>query len=680
MCAEIRRNSLYVELRGVCLLGSSSSFVNTFTPSHASCTSHLQMQSILHHNASGNMAFTGNLKNKEVHSAITMHPVKKPQVMYRLHVYTEGLKAQERRQEALLLHRDVSTMVELLHMDKSNKFIAPGVPILPVGHLRNESLLADAEVLGQSPKLKKGDANHVDELFDWNYLSKNIYSAHHSNPKHRMETALREGLEDVIREIMENINNFSRQRGRIIEFKDILYAYDRVNALHGQDLILDLLLVYKKYRGKKMTVQVRRHLYVQRSFTDIKIREYVNFGEESAADEERPAARDISEILSGHVKKFLNTGLEKLIMNGEQQQADAWTSRPRESQLSGSEVVIKRLPNIVFILPLVGRPRIFQRFLANFEEVCLLNDLKCDLLVALYVDTDYSDNLGVIEALQVRYPHRNVWHREMHGNFSRGFALDEASRDSRVSDNDILFFIDVDITFTQKTLDRIRGNTIRRRQVYLPIVFSEYNPNPTGMFSSAGAEYDNINNNDNVNAKNGQWVPPQPLLFHDTDGAAISNENGYFREFGYGLCAIFKADLFKPGIEGFVNDVKGWGLEDVKFLDRIIASNREASINNVLVAELYNSTKARSNYILSIFRTPDPSLRHIFHAINCDKGLEENQYKMCLGTKANTMGSYRFIEQFLLRKNASLFPVRRDEDSSSSNNNNNVNNNPIRRR
>lgn len=577
------------------------------------------MQSILHHNASGKMAFTGNLKNKEVHSAITLHPVKQPPVMYRLQVYMEGLKAQEMRQGALLLHRDISSMVDLLHMERSSKFIAPGVPILPVGHMRNESLLSDADVLGESPKLKKLEPGDFAELLEWNYISKSIYSAQCSNPKHRIDTALKEGLEDVIREIMENINNFSRQRGRIIDFKDILYAYNRVNALHGQDLILDLLLIYKKYRGKKMTVQVRRHLYVQRSFTDIKIREFVHFADDASI----AASPDISQILSGHVKKFLNTGIDKL-MKGDQPQA---VQQPPHN-------VITELPNIVFILPLVGRAAIFQRFLANFEDVCLLNDPKCDLLVALYVDNDYVNNLDALETMQRHYPHRNVGYKEMAGNFSRGLALDTASRDSRLSDDDILFFVDVDITFTKKTLDRIRVNTIRRRQVYLPIVFSEYNPNPVL-----------------TNRVDLQGEPKR-----SSSSGGITNDNGYFREYGYGLCVIFKSDLFKPGIEGFVNDIKGWGLEDVKFLDRIVSSNREASINNILVAELYNNTKAKTNYVLPIFRAPDESLRHIFHEINCDKGLEEAQYKMCLGTKANTiMGSYSHIENYVLTRNGSLF-------------------------
>lgn len=110
----------------------------------------------------------------------------------------------------------------------------------------------------------------------WNFLSRSLYSADQANPKKKLESSYKEGLDDVITEVMENINNFSRQRGRVIEFRELLYGYSRVNTLYGHDLILDLLLIYKKYRGKKMTVPVRRHLYIQRAFTDLFIKEIRN--------------------------------------------------------------------------------------------------------------------------------------------------------------------------------------------------------------------------------------------------------------------------------------------------------------------------------------------------------------------------------------------------------------------
>lgn len=107
----------------------------------------------------------------------------------------------------------------------------------------------------------------LDDLLAWSFIARSVYSIEHANPKHKIGSAIKEGLSNVITEVMENINHFSRQRGRIIEFRELLYGYTRMNPLHGQDMILDLLLIYKKYRGKKMTVPVRRHLYVQRAFT-----------------------------------------------------------------------------------------------------------------------------------------------------------------------------------------------------------------------------------------------------------------------------------------------------------------------------------------------------------------------------------------------------------------------------
>lgn len=106
------------------------------------------MQSILHHNSSGNRAFSGNLKNREVHNAITLHPVKKVPFMYRLHAYTLGLKAQEYRQQSLFLHRDLKYMLDLLQIPKTNKLLAPGVPIFPDNDTSSR-YLGDSSILGK---------------------------------------------------------------------------------------------------------------------------------------------------------------------------------------------------------------------------------------------------------------------------------------------------------------------------------------------------------------------------------------------------------------------------------------------------------------------------------------------------------------------------------------------------
>lgn len=66
---------------------------------------------------------------------------------------------------------------------------------------------------------------------------------------------------------MEIINAPSRQRGRVIDFNELLYGYTRLQPLYGVDHVLDLLLKYRRYRGRKMTAAVRRHAYLQQSFT-----------------------------------------------------------------------------------------------------------------------------------------------------------------------------------------------------------------------------------------------------------------------------------------------------------------------------------------------------------------------------------------------------------------------------
>lgn len=238
------------------------------------------MQSILHHNSSGQNAFTGSLKTKEIHNAITLHPVKRAPLMYRLHSYMQGLRAQELRQETLSLHRDIAMMKSILlsksedsELDFSMKFEGSDLSIFPSNEPDDANFLGDHDILSAKPHLIKAKSSTRDELDTWNFISRSFYSDEQTNPKRKLDSSLREGLNDVIIEVMNYINNFSRQRGRVIDFKEVLYGYTRLNSLYGQDLVLDLLLIYKKYRGKKMTVPVRRHLYIQRAFTDCFVRE-----------------------------------------------------------------------------------------------------------------------------------------------------------------------------------------------------------------------------------------------------------------------------------------------------------------------------------------------------------------------------------------------------------------------
>jgi chondroitin sulfate synthase len=107
------------------------------------------MQSIFHHNSSGNRAFSGNLKNKEVHSAITLHPIKRSPLMYRLYAYNLGLTAQQLRQDSLYLHRDIAMMISLLQIPKTHKMLARGVPLFPENDNDSFNFIGDHDILGK---------------------------------------------------------------------------------------------------------------------------------------------------------------------------------------------------------------------------------------------------------------------------------------------------------------------------------------------------------------------------------------------------------------------------------------------------------------------------------------------------------------------------------------------------
>ncbi|KAG4068935.1 hypothetical protein HA402_005083 [Bradysia odoriphaga] len=574
------------------------------------CTWNYEMQSILHHNSSGKFAFTGNLKSKEIHNAITLHPVKRAPLMYRLHSYMQGLRIQDMRQEALSLHRDIAKMEIAMSLKPNENVLTSGVSIFPFG-AESEHYLGDHDILGVTPALNKCTPEVMSDIQYWNFIGRSMYSAEQANPKKKIESAFKEGLDDVVTEVMDSINNFSRQRGRVIEFRELLYGYSRVNVMYGHDLILDLLLIYKKYRGKKMTVPVRRHLYIQRAFTDLVVREIQGDAE---SEKGRTKENDLLS-LSSKVKDLWNTGLGRISIIG------GATETKKRDNLKNDK--------IVFVMAIAGRFTTFQRFLRNYEETCLRTSNANAELLTVFFDEPSELQPFLIELSKVKanFPTAVLNHISLSGNFSRGKALDYAARSSYINDNDIILFIDVDMTFQTETLDRVRMNTMLHRQVYFPIVFSQYDPNRMQHLNAIG----NHNSND-----------------------VLGYESGFFRQFGFGICAIYKSDILNPAINGFNTDITGWGLEDVKLLERIIKLNQNQPSQLLNTAEGNDEPSIALNYesvkpkMLSVFRSPDDTLIHVFHPINCDRNLEESQYQMCQGTKANTLGSYKLIESVLL--------------------------------
>ena len=57
---------------------------------------------------------------------------------------------------------------------------------------------------------------------------------------------------------------------------------------------------------------------------------------------------------------------------------------------------------------------------------------------------------------------------------------------------------------------------------------------------------------------------------------------------------------------------------------------------------------------LVIFRAVDPGLTHIFHKIQCDTNLSEEQMIMCIGSKATSISSQQILSHLCIDTKAYL--------------------------
>ncbi|CAH1379735.1 unnamed protein product [Tenebrio molitor] len=490
-----------------------------------SCTWSYEMQVILYHNQSGQAAFSGDLKQKEVHRAITLHPVKQPQYMYRLDKYVKALKIQNYQQETIDLHRGIaSAMAELgYRIDHLQEVsLVEGLRLFPEER-GSEGYLGDTSLLGLPQSLTRQKPTTLDDVLDWEFISKSLYSYKDLNPRRRIGSSLKEGLGDVVRDIMELINSYSKQRGRVIDFKEILYGYWRLDPVHGVDLILDLLLVYRKYRGHKMTVQVRRHAYVQQTFTGISVREVKNFDFPHIS--QRPSSTQAVPVHRKIVNQIIST-FEQI------------------PPIFHSDNVTKK-ETINFILPLSGRHEIFKRFLKMYEEVCIKQGEETRLFVILYTEKveDFNRSSVLIENIQRKYSSSGVTVMTVNETFTRARALEHGLK--LLAHDDLTLFIDVDIVFDTKSLLRIRQNTVKDKSIYFPIVYSLYNPKLLN-----------------------KSYPLDDYAFFNS--AIVDEDNGFWRQFGFGIVSLYKSDYVTLG--GLNLLISGWGSEDVTFYDEAIKS------------------------------------------------------------------------------------------------------------
>ena len=415
--------------------------------------------------------------------------------------------------------------------------------------------------LGMMPTLNKHMPRDTTEVMSWDFIKKSIFSNHHSNPRRGLEQSLSGSVDDVIMQIMHLVNKNARQRGRTIDFKEILYGYHRANPLYGTDYVLDLLLIYRKHKGRRMTVPVRRHAYLQQSFLD---------------------AQYIEEIPTYHPQPSVGAQVLQLFQQ--------FAGRLYDKELD------KRTETIHMIMPLSGRFKILQRFMRNFEEVCLKRGQNVQLHMVVFnnekEDMALERTIDLLQRYQHHYRGNYIEIIQANGAFNRGRGIELGA--SRCKGDSLMYFVDVDIVFNSDSLTRIRLLTKQGHQVYFPIVFSQFDPVTVCKDQPPYCV---------CSAKSHCFIHPWDFCL----------KTGYWRQFGFGIAAMYRSDMLAVG--GFDLTIEGWGKEDVDLYTKFIESN------------------------ITVFRSTDPGMTHAFHAIVCDSNLEPAQFQMCIGSKTQSYGS-----------------------------------------
>jgi len=229
------------------------------------------------------------------------------------------------------------------------------------------------------------------------------------------------------------------------------------------------------------------------------------------------------------------------------------------------------------------------RFINNFEREVLNypSRHKHFTLTILYFSQN-NQILDLIYQLSVKYISliRLSVIDQNQTSYNRGLGRQLASK--LFTNNQLLFFLDVDLVFTGQALDNTRRLMIHQLSisscaVYFPIVYSVF----SNMF----------------------LVDNRPII-------DVQNNFGLFSIYGFGNVAVRKRDLNRIG--GWEMNNHDWGIEDVNLFTKFVNLSVECSI----------------------FRAVEPDLKHYYHKKMC-YGIENKiRQKMCYDAEANLLGSY----------------------------------------
>ncbi len=190
-----------------------------------------------------------------------------------------------------------------------------------------------------------------------------------------------------------------------------------------------------------------------------------------------------------------------------------------------------------FIVPLREKYEELRRFLASVKEALLIQNEPIAVVVVYFPETSSpTKHIEHINELKLEFPETRIIWLQLPGEFNRAKALQKGAE--HLGDDSLLFFADIDLVFRREFVYRCRGNTIRGKQVYMPLMFGQYKPE-VAYFNKTRPETNFV----------------------------YTKSAGRWRIYSYGPVCIYGSDVMAVG--GLNTNINGWGKEDTDFASRV---------------------------------------------------------------------------------------------------------------
>ncbi|KAL9976419.1 hypothetical protein ACROYT_G013718 [Oculina patagonica] len=211
-----------------------------------SCTWSYEMNTLFLHDYTANGAiFYGDLNTKNINDAITLHPIKQPAYMYRLHSHFMNERIQDLQHKAVKIQRVLRTMNRLLQSDGNRLSRQEKISLQDERDFHHQLAINNTEI--------------------WDMFTPQSFYPETSlkSPMTEIRGALNIEVNNILKITKESINEEIRKNRHLGKLKGqkVNYAYRRVHPLYGTQHIVQVIV-----KSAKKHLNNTRHLETFRRF------------------------------------------------------------------------------------------------------------------------------------------------------------------------------------------------------------------------------------------------------------------------------------------------------------------------------------------------------------------------------------------------------------------------------